>query len=61
MWQEQLDRLVAADGLLNRQGTGWQSGDEAEDVGGGNLPNWLFQPDPKGFRPKRRYRDLGGE
>jgi UDP-2,3-diacylglucosamine pyrophosphatase LpxH len=25
---------------------------------GGNIPTWLMLPDPKGFRPKRKYRTV---
>jgi len=25
---------------------------------GGNIPNWLILPDPKAFRPKRKYRTV---
>ena len=24
----------------------------------GNIPNWLDLPDPKGFKPKKRYRTV---
>ena len=68
MLQQQLDRLLSADSPESRQGSGWQGrewhdldpdgGHVPRDGGTGNLPNWLFQPDPKGFRPKRRYRSV---
>ena len=56
MLQQQLDALMSGKGPADRRRPGGCDDDHAPEGATGNLPNWLFQPDPKGFRPKRRYR-----
>jgi UDP-2,3-diacylglucosamine pyrophosphatase LpxH len=53
MLQQQLNRL-------REVGHGFELSESAPSPAGpaDHLPNWLFMPDPKGFRPKRRYRTV---
>ena len=49
MLQQQLDRLRPNGGW---DGSGIEAGENVSTGAGpaGSLPNWLFMPDPKGFR-----------
>lgn len=53
-----MDKAIAKDAAMLFEDTDLLSKKPPVPTGSGKIPDWLSLPDPKGFRPKRKYRTV---